>query len=145
MIAADRACELMYTRLSGDSTLSSLIGGRVGREPILPAATGQPKFPYVSLGVQASTPLMTTNGTRVWENVVLRVSVWATMAAGQGWGGMRAISDRVDTLLQGYGGTTSGATVVKFRLISSTDMVEDDQGVQFLHRVLLYRTESHPS
>lgn len=145
MIAADRLVEAAYARLSGDSTLSALVGARIGREPILPAGAGLPAYPFVSLGLQTNTPLMTLSADRVWENAILRVSAWVTMGSGQGWGGLRAISDRIDTLLQGYGTTTSGVTVVKMRLIDSTDLVEVDQGVNYLHRVLLYRSENHPS
>lgn len=144
MIAADRAIDLAYVRLSGDSTLSSLVGARIGREPIMPVAVGLARFPYLSLGIQANTPLGTLSGTRVWENTVVRVSIWVT--AGQGEGTMRQISDRADTLLQEYGGATGGVRVVKFRLIEGpTDLVEDDEEGQKLHRVLLYRTESHPT
>ena len=142
MIAADRAIDLVYARLSGDSTLSSLVGGRIGREPIIPVATGLARFPYVSFGIQANTPLGTLNATRVWENTVVRVSIWATMGTGQGWAAVRSIADRVGTLMQGYGGTTGGAQVVKFRLIETVDLIEDEVDGQRLHRVLLFRTEA---
>lgn len=144
MIAADRVVDAAFQRLSGDSTLSALVGARIGREPIIPVAVGLAGFPYVSLGIQANTPLMTTNGTRVWENTVLRVSAWVT--AGQGHGVMRSITDRVDTLLQGYGAvSTGGAYVVRYRLLDTTDLVEDDVDGQRLHRVMLYRCEAHES
>lgn len=83
-------------------------------------------------------PLETLDAVRVWENMLLRVSIWAT--AGQGWGALRAISDRVDTLMQGYRGTTGNAEIGKYRLEGSTDMVEDDVDGQRLHRVMLYRS-----
>lgn len=143
MLAADRVVELAYARLSGDSTFSTLVGARIGRDPILPVAAGLARFPYASLGIQANTPLGTLSHARVWENVVLRLSIWVTMQTGQGWGMLRQIADRADTLLQGYGGTTSGAVVVKFRLIESTDLVEEGEDGQYLHRVLLYRSEAH--
>jgi hypothetical protein len=137
VIAADRMTDLAYQRLSGDSTLSALVGARIGREPIMPVATGLAAFPYLSLGIQSNVPLETMDTTRVWENAILRVSIWAT--AGQGWGSVRAISDRVDTLLQSYRGTTGGAEIGKFRLLETTDLIEDDVDGQKLHRVLLYR------
>lgn len=140
MIAADRAVDLAYMRLSGDSTLSTLVGARMGREPIIPVGAGLARFPYLDLGIQANTPMGTLSGTRVWEDMLLRVSIWVT--AGQGHGVMRQIADRVDTLLQGYGGTTGGAEVVKFRLIETRDLVEDDVDGQKLHRILLFRTEA---
>lgn len=137
-IAADRAVDLAYARLSGDSTLSALLGARIGRAPIIPVAAGLAKFPYLDLGIQTNTPLETLDATRVWENMLLRVSIWVT--AGQGWGLMRSISDRVDTLMQGYRGNTGSAEIGKYRLESSVDMVEDDVDGQKLHRVLLYRS-----
>lgn len=140
MIAADRAVDLAFQRLSGDSALSSLVGARMGRSPIIPVATGLARFPYLDIGTQTNTPLDTLNGTRVWEDTIVRVSIWTT--AGQGHGVMRQISDRVDTLMQGYGGTTGGAQIVKFRLVETTDLNEDDEEGQKLHRVLLYRTEA---
>lgn len=138
MIAADRACDLAYARLSGDSTLSALLGARIGRAPIIPVAAGLARFPYLDLGIQSNVPLETIDAVRVWENMLLRVSIWVT--AGQGWGALRAISDRVDTLMQGYRGTTGSAEIGKYRLIESTDIVEDDVDGQKLHRVLLYRS-----
>lgn len=144
MIAADRAVDLCFQRLSGDSTLSALVGARISREPIVPSATNLPRFPYLTLGIQANTPLMTLEGTRVWENTVIRVSVWAdTKGSGQGWSMIRQIADRTDTLLQDYRGVTGGVTVVKYRLIGSEDMVDEEVDGTYLHRVLLYRTEAH--
>lgn len=144
MILADRAVDVAFQRLSGDSTLSALIGGRISREPIVPAAAGLPRFPYVTLGIQANTPLMTLEGTRVWENMVLRVSLWAdTKGAGQGWAMIRQMADRVDTLLQGYRASTGGVTAVKFRLIATEDMVEEETDGTYLHRAMLLRTEAH--
>ena len=140
MIAADRVVDAAFQRLSGDSTLSALVGARIGRDPIIPVGTGLPKFPYLSLGIQANTPLETLDAVRVWEDAILRVSIWAT--AGQGWGAVRSISDRVDTLLQSYRGTTGGAEVGKFRLLDTTDLVEDDVDGQKLHRVMLYRSQA---
>lgn len=145
MIAADRAVDAAYQRLSGDSTLSALVGARISREPIVPSATGLPRFPYLSLGIQSNVPLMTLDGTRVWENVVLRTSIWASTGNGQGWGSIRQISDRADTLLQGYGNVTGGVYVIKFRLIETDDMVEEEVDGTYLHRVLLHRTEAHPA
>lgn len=144
MIAADRAVDLAYQRLAGDSTLSALVGARISREPIVPAATGLPRFPYVALGIQANTPLMTLEGTRVWENMVLRVGMWAnTQGSGQGWSMIRQIADRVDTLLQDYRAVGGGVTAVKFRLIETDDMVEEEVDGTYLHRVLLWRCEVH--
>lgn len=144
MIAADRAVDLAYQRLSGDSTLSALVGARISREPIVPVATGSPRFPFLTLGTQSNTPLMTLEGTRVWENMVLRVSLWAdTKGSGQGWAMVRQMADRVDTLLQGYRATGGGVTAVKFRLIEVDDMVEEEVDGTYLHRVLLYRCEVH--
>lgn len=144
VIAADRAVDLAFQRLSGDSTLSALVGARIGRAPIIPVAAGLARFPYLDLGIQSNTPLATLDETRVWEDMILRVSIYVT--GGQGWGALRAISDRVDTLLQGYQGATGGATIIKFRLIDGgPDLPEDDvEGVK-LHRVLLYRAQVHPS
>lgn len=144
MIAADRAVDLAYQRLSGDSALSALVGARISREPIVPAGTGLPRFPYLTLGIQTNTPLMTLEGARVWENMVLRVSMWAdTKGAGQGWSMIRQMADRVDTLMQGYRVAGSGVTAVKFRLIETDDMVEEEVDGTYLHRVLLYRCEVH--
>jgi hypothetical protein len=143
VIESDRVIELAYQRLSGDSTLSSLVGGRIDREPAMPVATGQPRYPFLTLGAQAATPVNTLSGVRVQQNVVLRTSIWATMASGQGWAILRQIGDRIDTLLQGYGGTASSVYVVKFRLIDVTDLVEESNGEHVLHRILLHRTEAH--
>lgn len=143
MIAADRLVDLAFQRLSGDSTLSALVGARISREPIVPAGAGLPRFPYLALGIQANTPLGTINATRIWENTVLRVSIWAGTGSGQGWSMIRQIADRVDTLLQGYRGITGGVTVVRFRLIETDDMVEEEVDGTYLHRVLLFRSEVH--
>lgn len=143
MIAADRALDLSYQRLAGDSTLSALVGGRISREPSMPAGTGLPRTPSVTLGIQSNVPLGTINATRIWENMVLRVSLWATVGTGQGWSVIRQMADRVDTLLQGYRGESGGVTAVKFRLIGTEDMVEEEVNGTYLHRALLYRTECH--
>jgi hypothetical protein len=144
MIAADRVVDAAYQRLSGDSTLGALIAARISREPIVPASTGAARFPFITLGIQANTPLMTLEGARVWENMVLRVSLWAdTKGAGQGWSMIRQMADRVDTLLQGYRASTGGVTAVKFRLIETDDMVEEEVDGTYLHRTLLFRTEAH--
>lgn len=144
MIAADRVVDLAYQRLAGDSTLSALVGARISREPAASSAAGLSRFPYVTLGLQASTPLTTLDGTRVWEDAVLRVSLWSSLATGQGWSMIRQMADRVDTLLQDYRGATDGVTVIKYRLIGGPDdLVEQEVDATYLHRVLLYRSEAH--
>lgn len=142
MLAGDRVIELAYTRLSGDSTLSSLVGSNISRPPMDQGTA----FPYIVLGSQSDTPLETLSGTRVFEAVVLRVNLFASLASGQGWAMLRQIADRVDTLLQEYGdAVTSSVYVVKFRLTSAIDQDFTDQQPAHLQRTLLYKTEAHPS
>lgn len=143
MIAADRAVDTAYQRLSGDSTFSALVGARVGRDPIVPVAAGLPTFPYASIGIQSNVTLNTINGTRVQENAVLRLRLYATMASGQGWAVIRSMSERADTLLQRYSSISSGAMVGAFRLIQTEDTTPDDIGQQYIQRVMLYRVEAH--
>jgi hypothetical protein len=147
MLAADRVVEAAYQRLSGDSALASLVGGRISRDPEPPFGAGDQTDPSIALGFQAATPLNTANGARVWEDVILRVRVTVTTRSGQGWGLLRQIADRVDTLLQEYGQITiSGVYVVKLRLDAPyiDDIIRHDQAstVFDLQRILLYRSEA---
>jgi hypothetical protein len=75
------------------------------------------------------------------------VRVTVTTRSGQGWGLLRQIADRVDTLLQEYGQITiSGVYVVKLRLDAPyiDDIIRHDQAstVFDLQRILLYRSEA---
>jgi hypothetical protein len=146
MLAADRVVEAAYARLSGDSALSALVGGRITRDPEIPPA-GDTTYPYIALGIQSATPLNQANGDRVYEDVILRVRLTATTRTGQGWGLLRQMADRADTLLQGYAAVTvSGVYVVKLRLDAPyfDDVIRHDQvsNVYDLQRVLLYRSEA---
>lgn len=143
MIAADRAVDTAYQRLSGDSTFSALVGARIGRDPIMPVAAGLVRFPYAAIGIQSNVTLNTINGTRVQDNAIVRLRLYATMAAGQGWAAIRSMSERADTLLQRYSTISGGAMVGAFRLIETVDTTPDDIGTQYIQRVLLFRVEAH--
>jgi hypothetical protein len=147
MLAGDRIVEAAYARLSGDSTLSSLVGGRISRDPEVPPPDSDTTYPYIALGIQSATPFNQANADRVYEDVVLRVRATVTTVSGQGWGLLRQICDRLDTLLQGYGMVTvSGIYVVKLRLAAPyfDDVIRHDgaSGVFDLQRVFLYTTEA---
>lgn len=139
MLEGDRVVDLAYQRLAGDSTLLGLVNSNVVRAPALPGQA----YPFLTVGRQADTPTNTLSGARVLTNVVLRVVWWVTTATGQGQPLQRQIGDRVDTLLQTYGGTTGGVYVVKFRLEGVVDQDEAIGSSVYLQRVALYRTEAH--
>jgi hypothetical protein len=143
MIESSRVVSLAYQRLSGDSSLASLIGSRVSRDPAVPVATGVPRYPFVTLGAQSSVPLTTVGGERVKQRVTLRVSAYVSMASGQGWTMLDQITDRVDTLLDGYSGTTGGVVVGKLVLYDSADLVDEINSEFFPYRVLLYVAEAY--
>jgi hypothetical protein len=144
MIAADRAVDAAFQRLSGDSTFSVLVGGRISREPIVPVGTGLPRFPYTTVGIQANPPPLTTlDATIVKERPVIRVSAWVTMGVGQGHALRRQIGDRIVTLLHGYRTIVGTVTIGKFVWIGHTDLTEEEVDGTYLHRVLLFRVEAH--
>lgn len=143
MIAADRAVDVAYQRLSGDSTFSALVGARISRDPIVPVAAGLDRFPYATVGLQTNVVLNTINGTRIQENAILRVRLFATMASGQGWAVIRSMAERADTLLQRYSTTSGSAMVGAYRLIETVDTMPDDIGTQYVQRTMLYRVEAH--
>jgi hypothetical protein len=144
LILADRVVDLAYQRLSGDSTLSALVGGRIGGDPPIPPATGTPRYPYVTVGIQTNPPPLTTlDATIVKERPVIRVSAWVTMGTGQGHGLRRQIGDRIVVLLHGYRGVVGTVTVGKFVWIGHDDLTEEEVDGTYLHRVLLFRVEAH--
>lgn len=121
-ITTDALDAAFYTRLSGDATLQTLLGG-AGRIFRLKAPSGT--FPALIYSSQGGPDRSTLGGLRI-RDLVYRFRVWDQGFSAQG---AKAILARVDALLQDATLSVSGGSVLFLRRRSELpDLTEDGSG-----------------
>lgn len=132
MIETLRVDQWLYERLSGDTTLSNLVGGRIYSY----LAPQDAVLPFVLFSHQAGHDVRGVGPARIMTSLVYQVK-----AVGQGhsFGPLKAIADRLDTLLQGASGSVVDGTVLMCVREQPVEYVETDDGVQYRHLGGLWR------
>lgn len=119
---------------NGAGGVHTLLGGRIYRDRAPQAAA----LPAAVVTLASHVDENTLGGVRVFAATLVDVRVVA-----DGADYPNAIAARVDTVLQGAGGTRNSVRTVKLRRDSLQAFIEDDAGRSYAHLVATYRSEAH--
>jgi len=135
------AQDYLVTYLSADTTLMSMVDGIWLRSTAQTAA-----FPVVKIDRQDAEDLMVVGLARVWANLtfLVRGIVHWRGTGHPDWTDVRAIADRLDTLLHDYEGTDGALQLHAFREESFTDETTEG-GALYLHAGGIYRVRARPA
>lgn len=122
----------LYSVLSGDGTIASIVGTRIyaGVIPKTVSLVGQAAIVFLPLSAGEDT--RGTGTTRIWTRPLYLVK--AVIAAGS-LASLQTLVDRIDTVLHGQQGATSGVTInscVRERAFRMTT-VEDPANTVYQH------------
>jgi len=135
------AQDYLVTYLSADSTLAGLVNGVWTRSVPQSAA-----MPAVKIDRLSADDLYAIGLYRVWDDLTFLVRGTAENQTGGGesedWTEVRAIADRLDTLLHKHEEVTSELQVHSFREESYTDETIEG-GKLYLHAGGIYRLRAH--
>lgn len=114
----------MYTRLSGDATLTTTLGCAVYDEvPSTADGTPNPSYPYVEFGEDTQVPNETMGTTG--RDVVVTVRVWSRT---RGFKQTKQIRNRLDLLLDRWQPTVSGWNATEM-LFDGAESFRDEDGI----------------
>lgn len=130
------AQQYLLTYLGADTTLTGLLGSGVWLRSVPQSA----RFPAVKIDRQDANDLHVVGLHRVWADLsfLIRGVVHWTGSGQPDWTDVRAIGDRLDTLLHKHEATTAELQVLAFREESWTDETIE-AGDLFLHVGGIYR------
>lgn len=123
--------QAVYTRLSGDSALTTTLGASVYDE--VPDAAS---FPYVAIGDVTETPRDTMGTTG--RDATLTVHVWSQYPGSKQ---VKEVYSRVDELLDRWAATVSGWNAVQLQQ-EFFETFRDPDGIT-RHGVARYRVHLH--
>jgi hypothetical protein len=125
----------IYSVLSGDATLTGLVGGTAGIISTL--APGSVTPPYVVFFLASARDILAVGGIRVQVDSLYTVKAVTTAAS---WGSVRTIARRIDFLLNKPGQVvTTAAGSLSCVRESVVQYPEVDQGTQYRHAGGQYR------
>ena len=132
------ALEHIRARLAADSTMQTLV-----TSVWLRSVPQSQAFPVIKIDRLEANDLYVVGLKRVWDDMAFLVrGIVQWQGSGQpDWTGVRAIGDRIDTLLQKYEGSDSAVLVHSFREESFTDETIES-GDLFLHCGGIYRVRA---
>ncbi len=132
------AQQYLLARLEGDGTLTGLVEG-----VWLRSVPQSAPFPAVKIDRQDASDLMVVGLHRVWADLSFLVrGIVHWRGGGQpDWTDVRAIGDRIDTLLHDHEGQDATVAVHSFREESWTDE-SVEAGDLFLHVGGIYRVRA---
>lgn len=139
MIEADRAAKWAWTLLRADTAsggVNTLSGGRIYRDLVPQSAA----LPAVVITTQAATDDVAIGGHRVTTSVLLNVRVVTTAAD---YVAVKALADRVDTVLDGATGSQDTVLIGKTVRDSTQQYLEVEDGITYANVVQLYRTRAY--
>lgn len=132
------AQQYLVDYLTADATLAAMLGGGVWTDTVPQTAS----FPIVKVVRQDAADLMVVGLHRVWADLafLVRGIVHWKGSGHPDWDQVRAIGDRIDTLLHDHEETTAELEVHSFREESFTDeTLEPDL---FMHCGGIYRVRA---
>jgi hypothetical protein len=133
------AQDYLVDYLEADATLTGLLGSGV----FLRSTPQSAKFPVVKIDRQDAADLVVINLHRVWADLtfLVRGIIHWTGSGQPDWTDVRAIGDRLDTLLHDHEETTAALEVHSFREEPFTDETIEG-GDLFLHCGGIYRVRA---
>ena len=138
-LASPRVAGFIYTALTADATLISLLGNppRIYRDMIPQDVNAYPAIVVQNL---SATPTVANGANRV-----LSSDLWLVKIIGQGesHAPITTIGDRIDAVLQGRSGTTDGAHIPPLNLESSLAYSELEGSKRWSYLDLIYRAYPH--
>lgn len=132
MMEIPRIDQWLYERLSGDATLAGMVGGRI-YSYLAPQDTA---FPFVLFNYQTGEDIWGVGPARFLVSALYQIKVVST---GPSFLPLKAIADRLDTLLQGTSGAVANGTVYSCMRERALAYVEVSDGVQYRHLGGLWR------
>lgn len=131
-----RAKKFLYDKLTGDATLTSLVGSRVYDHPGPANNTTWPIVTYAFLG---GPDTIANGGVRV-----LSSTLFVVRAIEKGGRVPAAEADAIDNAIDNQQGPVGGDAYVAYCLRESTfDLTEDTEGVTYRHLGGRYRIDVH--
>lgn len=132
--------DYLLTYLGADATLGGLVEG-----VWLKSVPESEPLPVVKIDRQEASDLVVIGLVRVWADLLFLVRgiVHWTGGGQPDWSGVRAIADRLDTLLHDHEASDGTIEVHSFREESFTDETIEG-GDLFLHAGGMYRVRAHP-
>jgi hypothetical protein len=129
---ADACEQLLYSTLTGDSTLNGLVNG------VFMGIAPQPTtYPFVVMQEMSGIDLMTVDSARIWTNFLYLVKVVGQTAS---YADLRTAVARMDVLLHRLSGTVSNGTIwacVRQQVFRMPEYAPGGQ--QFRHAGGIYR------
>jgi hypothetical protein len=122
----------LYGLLTGDPTLTGLVGGRVYGY----VAPDDAALPFVVYSHQGGSDVRGNGPTRFMVSLLYQVKV---VGAGASFQPLKPIADRLDELLQGASGTVSDGRVLACVREQPVAYTEVDNGVVYRHAGGLWR------
>ncbi len=137
-----RAEQWLYTLLTTDSGaggVNTLVGGRIYAY-VAPSGAA---FPLVVYSHQGSHDVRGVGPTRIMASMVYQVKVIGKSSAA-GFGAIKAVADRLDTLLQGASGSVVDGRVLSCVREQGISYVENSGSDVYSHLGGLYRLQVTP-
>jgi len=132
MIESARVEQWLYELLAGDQTLAGLVSGRIYGYLAPPGAA----LPLVIYSYQSGHDVRGVGPTRVMAEATYQVKA---VDRGPSFANVKAIADRLDSLLQGASGDVVDGQVLMCVRENQVAYVEVDSGIQYRHLGGLYR------
>lgn len=132
MIEPLRGNEWLYTVLSGDATITGLVGSRI-YDGLAPQGAA---LPFVVFNFQGGVDLRGVGTVRVFNSGLYQVKA---ICQGESYAPAAAIADRIDELIHGNRGSVSDGSVVDCVREQPLTLIEQQNGVQYRHVGGLYR------
>lgn len=126
------ADQWLFAKLSGDATLTSLVGNRI-KSYLAPAGTA---FPYILYNWQGGTDVMVVGSYRVFNTGLYQVK-----AVGQGdsMSNIWPVAHRIDEVLHRASGTVTGGIILACVREQPIAYVENSDGIRYNHLGGIYR------
>ncbi len=134
MIETVRIEQWLYALLSGDSLLSTLVGGRI-YSYVAPQGA-PPPWPLVVYSYQGGYDVRGVGPARIMVSAVYQIKA---IGQGQSFAPLQPVADRLDALLQGASGSVLDGQVLMCVREQPVAYVEISAGVPYRHLGGLWR------
>lgn len=132
MIETIRIEQWLYTLLSGDATLTALVGARIYAYVAAQGAA----MPFVVFNLQDGSDVMGVGTARIMFDGLYQVK---GINEASSFASLKPIADRIDTLLQGNSGSVLDGAILACTREQPLSYVETDEDRQYRHLGGLYR------
>lgn len=143
MIESYRAETWLYTVLAADTGTGGVnhaTTGAAGRIYAYLAPESAVLYPQVIFNYQGGADMMVVGAVRVLNSMLYQVKAIGKGSA-PNFGAIKALADRIDTLLHAASGTTTDGRVLSCVREQSLSYVENNDSIVFSHLGGLYRLQ----